>query len=86
VTPNGAETVLPPNLTFHSLRYTYPSLCVAAGIPPREISRFIGHAKITTTLTIYSHLFPFDHTEHMTALAAMNAPVAANVVPMHRRG
>jgi integrase len=67
-------------------RYTYASLCVAAGIPPREISRFMGHAKITTTLTIYSRLFPFDHTEHMTALAAMNAPVAANVVPMHRRG
>jgi hypothetical protein len=35
----------------------------------------MGHAKVTTTLTICSHLFPSDHTEHMTALAAMNAPV-----------
>jgi integrase len=47
---------------------------VAAGIPPLEISRFMGHSKVTTTLTIYSHLFPSDQTEHMTALAAMNAP------------
>jgi hypothetical protein len=31
-------------------------------------------------------LFPSDHTEHMTALAAMNAPVAPNVVPMRRPG
>jgi integrase len=81
----ASQNVVPPNLTFHSLRHTYASLCVAAGIPPLEISRFMGHAKVTTTLTIYSHLFPSDHTEHMTALAAMNAPVAPNVVPMRQR-
>jgi hypothetical protein len=46
----------------------------------------MGHAKVTTTLTIYSHSFPSDHTEHMTALAAMNAPVGPNVLPMRRRG
>lgn len=80
----AGKTVLPPNLTFHSLRHTYASLCVAAGIPPLEISRFMGHSKVTTTLTIYSHLFPSDHTEHMTALAAMNAPVTPNVVPLRR--
>jgi integrase len=82
----AGETVLPPDLTFHSLRHTYASLCVAAGIPPLEISRFMGHAKVTTTLTIYSHLFPSDHADAMTALAAMAAPVAPNVVPMRRRG
>jgi hypothetical protein len=43
----------------------------------------MGHSKVTTTLTIYSHLFPADHTEHMTVLAAMNAPVTANVVRLH---
>jgi integrase len=83
---NRTKAVLPPNLTFHSLRHTYASLCVAAGIPPLEISRFMGHSKVTTTLTIYSHLFPSDHTEHMTALAAMNAPVKDNIVAMRRRG
>jgi integrase len=80
------KTVLPPNLTFHSLRHTYASLCVAAGIPALEISRFMGHAKVTTTLTIYGHLFPSEHTDAMTALASMNAPVAPNVVAMRRRG
>ena len=60
----AGKTVLPPNLTFHSLRHTYASLCIAAGTPPLEISRFMGHSKITTTLSIYSHLFPSDHTEH----------------------
>jgi integrase len=78
--------ILPPDLTFHSLRHTYASLCVAAGIPPLEISRFMGHSKVTTTLTIYSHLFPSDHSDAMTALAAMNAPTGDNVVPMRRPG
>jgi hypothetical protein len=31
-------------------------------------------------------LFPSDHTEHMTAVAAMNATVAPNVVAMRRPG
>ena len=45
----------------------------------------MGHSKVTTTLTIYSHLFPSDHTEHMTAVSVMNAPVADNVVAMRRQ-
>lgn len=80
------KAALPPNLTFHALRHTYASLCVAAGIPPVEISRFMGHSKVTTTLTIYSHLFPSDHTDAMMALSALAAPIAPNVVPMRRRG
>lgn len=54
----GDRSVLPPGLTFHALRHTYASLCVAAGIPPLQLSRFMGHAKVTTTLNIYSQPFP----------------------------
>ena len=83
----GDSEILPPNLTFHALRHTYASLCVAAGIPPLAISRFMGHSKVTTTLGIYTHLFQDDHSDAMTALAALSRPVAApNVVPMRRRG
>ena len=78
-------------LKFHSLRHTYASLCVAAGIPPLEISRFMGHAKVTTTLGIYTHLFNTDdHAGAMSALDALVMPVPAapavggNVVPLRR--
>lgn len=78
---------LPPALKFHALRHTYASLCVAAGIPPLQLSRFMGHAKVTTTLTIYTHLFDDDHSETMAALEAMSRPVdARNVVAMRQRG
>jgi integrase len=67
--------ILSPGLTSHALRHTYASLCVAAGIPPLQLSRFMGHAKVTTTLAIYTHLFADDHTETMAALEAMSRPV-----------
>jgi integrase len=60
---------LSAELKFHSLRRTYASLCVAAGIPPLELSRFMGHNKVTTTLGIYTHLFEDDHAAAMTAKA-----------------
>ena len=82
----GDDPVLPHALKFHALRHTYASLCVAAGIPPLHLSRFMGHAKVTTTLAIYTHLFDDDHAETMAALEAMSRPVdAPNVVPMRRK-
>jgi integrase len=58
--------------------------CVAAGIPPLQLSRFMGHAKVTTTLSIYTHLFADDHTETMAALGAMGRPKpdAGNVIAL----
>jgi integrase len=83
----GSERdVLPPSLKFHALRHTCASLCVAAGIPPLQLSRFMGHAKVTTTLAVYTHLFDDDHAETMAALEAISRPVASlNVVPLWRR-
>jgi integrase len=81
----GGEFVLPPGMKFHALRHTYASLCVAAGIPPLQLSRFMGHAKVTTTLAVYTHLFDDDHAETMAALEAMSRPVSAQNVIMMRR-
>ena len=80
---------LPPT-KFHALRHTYASLCVAAGPPPLQISRFMGHTNVTITLGVYAHLFADDHAQAMAALGAMGtahpAPANAdNVVPLRRR-
>lgn len=77
---------LPPALKFHALRHTYASLCIAAGRPPIEIARFMGHAKVTTTLGVYAHLFSDDHADAMAALGAMvTGPLhGENVVPLRR--
>jgi integrase len=72
--------------TCLALRHTYASLCVTAGIPSLHISRLMGHAKVTTTLAIFTHLFNDDHAERMAALEAMSRPAPApNVVPIRKR-
>ncbi len=78
---------LPPALRFHALRHTYASLCVAARLPALAIAKFMGHSKVTTTLTIYAHLFEDDHSDAMAALSAMGTPRhtdSDNVVPIRR--
>lgn len=76
----------PPSETHpHTLRHTYASLCVAAGIPMFEISRFMGHAKPSTTETVYAHLLRDDHSGAMAALGAMGMTATPeNVVPLRR--
>ena len=79
-----AAGLLPPQLKFHALRHTYASLMIAAGRPMFEIARFMGHAKPSTTETVYAHLIADDHSDAMAALGAMSGELTAtgNVVPL----
>lgn len=73
--------------SFHSLRHTYASLCLAAGIRPIDIAELMGHRDVKTTLTVYAHLINTDdHTGNMAALGALGiAKPAGNVLPLPRR-
>ncbi len=51
------ESALPKNLHLHSLRHTYASLLINAGVTPRVVADRLGHASVRTTLDIYSHIF-----------------------------
>lgn len=45
-------------LRFHDLRHTFAShLIIDLGLDPAQVSRILGHARITITLDIYTHLF-----------------------------
>lgn len=46
---------LPP-VTVHSLRHTYASLMIADGTPLVIVSHSLGHAQVSTTSNIYSHV------------------------------
>lgn len=77
---------LSPELKFHALRHTHASLCIAAGRPPLEVARFMGHAKVTTTLGVYAHLYADDFADAMAALGAMAVPTGrtCNVIRLRR--
>lgn len=88
-TVSGDEAAaLPLGLTWHALRHTYASLMIAAGRPPLDVARFMGHAKVTTTLSVYAHLYADDHTDAMDALGAMESggadAAAPNVIQIRR--
>jgi integrase len=46
-----------PAVSFHALRHTHASALIAAGHDVVAISKRLGHAKPTTTLRTYAHLF-----------------------------
>jgi integrase len=47
-----------PPLRFHDLRHTFAShLIVDLGLDVAQVSRILGHSRITVTLDIYTHLF-----------------------------
>ena len=87
-----------PTLRMHDLRHTFAShLIVDLGVDVAQVSRILGHAQITTTLNIYTHLF--DRARHArelrtqmadSAFAALLEPAASerpngNVVVLQER-
>ncbi len=43
---------------FHALRHTFATTLLANHVPITDVSRALGHARVSTTLDIYSHAIP----------------------------
>jgi integrase len=59
-----------PEITFHGLRHTHASQLIATGVDIVTISKRLGHARPSVTLSIYAHMFTSDDGK---AAAAINA-------------
>lgn len=57
-----------PDTTFHDLRHGFASTTLAEGVPISEVSRWLGHESITTTVDLYGHLVPEASTRAREAL------------------
>lgn len=71
--PAAERAKLPPRIRFHDLRHTYASLTFAAGFKPHEVSRWMGHASVSTTDGIYAHLYPSDYSDDIARFEAFVA-------------
>lgn len=49
-----------PLVRFHSLRHTFASAAISAGVNVVTVSRQLGHANPTITLSVYAHAFKQD--------------------------
>jgi len=53
-----AKAAALPTIRLHDLRHTHATLALQAGIPAKVVSERLGHASISITLDIYSHVLP----------------------------
>jgi integrase len=59
-----------PAIRFHDVRHSYASIMAAAGVDIYKVSRWMGHASVSTTDSIYTHLFHTDFDADMARLDA----------------
>jgi len=57
-------------ITLHECRHTFASLMIAAGVNPKALQSFMGHANISITLDRYGHLMPGSEGEAADLLDA----------------
>lgn len=55
--------------TFHALRHTFATRCVEFGFDTKSLSEILGHANISTTLSIYVHPTLYQKKIQMERLA-----------------
>ena len=65
-----------PEIRFHDLRHTAASLMLNNGIPVIVVSRRLGHAKPSTTLDIYGHLYYEMQEEAAKVMDELITPIA----------
>lgn len=60
-----------PHRGFHHARHTYASLALGAGVPVHVVSKILGHASVSITLNLYSHMLPEQQIAATDAMSAI---------------
>lgn len=62
-----------PPIPLHSLRHTWATLALRAGVHPRVVQEQLGHSTIATTLGVYSHVTEGLNRDAAQTVAALFA-------------
>jgi hypothetical protein len=57
-------------ITLHECSHTFASILIAAGVNPKAVQTYMGHASITVTPDLYGHLLPGSEVEVRNLLDA----------------
>lgn len=67
---NLLKTTETPHFQWHHLRHFAVSCWIEAGLQPKTVQTFVGHATIAMTMDLYGHLFKSDdHQKAMDMIA-----------------
>ncbi|WP_281711776.1 tyrosine-type recombinase/integrase [Dermacoccus nishinomiyaensis] len=73
---------LPSTFGYHDLRHYYATSLIAAGVDVKTVQARMRHASATTTLAVYTHLWPSaDDRSRSAVAAAFSSRPAANLRP-----
>jgi integrase len=66
----ASAAALPP-LPFHCVRHAHATLALRAGVPAKVVQERLGHANISITLDLYSHVVPGMQRDAAAQVAAL---------------
>lgn len=58
-----------PEITAHSLRHTFATRAIEAGMQPQTLKTILGHSSLNMTMDLYSHVMPTTKQEEMEKIA-----------------
>lgn len=64
-----ADGVNFPYFTLHTTRHTFATRCIKSGMQPKVLQHIMGHATLSMTMDLYSHVLPDTKREAMEAVA-----------------
>lgn len=59
-----------PTIRLHDVRHSYATAALSSGEPITVVSRRLGHASVSITLDVYSHVLPTDDRDTAARTAA----------------
>lgn len=60
-----ADDVEFPYFTLHTTRHTFATRCIENGMDPQVLKTILGHATLSMTMDLYSHVLPDTKAEQM---------------------
>jgi len=60
-----------PRIRLHDLRHTWATLALQAGVPVKVVSEILGHASVSITYDVYSHVIPSMAEDAAAKVAAL---------------
>ena len=57
-----------PRISMHTLRHTFATRCIEAGMKPKTLQKILGHSKISTTMDLYVDITEEEKTKEISSI------------------